>query len=278
MKTTSEHKKRVGLFVTIGICVICTSIFFVGGSEIFKSQFYLKAQFPQIQGLTEGSIVSLSGIKVGNIESIQLLPQTSAVEVTLKIEKSFSTKITEGSLIEIRTQGALGDKYLFITPGPLDHAPIAENTILPVAPNTDIISVFSEKGDRAAVIFEILEDLHKITQALNSENHLAQLPKQTDLALRQLNSFLGEATTTLRELRGGVTSADGSSKISAVVSKLDTILNRIEKGEGTLGALINDTSIHDQLKTLLGGANATQQTRSLLRNSIKHQDTESSQK
>lgn len=273
MKTTREHKKRVGIFVTIGIIVICLSIFFIGGSALFKPQFELKAQFSQIQGLTEGSVVSLSGIKVGNVHKIDFIPQKNTVELTLKLEESFRSKITEGSTIEIKTQGALGDKFLFIVPGSVDKAPLAEGSVLPTAPNTDLLSVLSEKGERATTLFDILEDLHAITQSLLQENRMAKIPAQTEQALNQLTVALNEATKLLQDVRGQ-SSMGSPSKVANVMNKLDRILGKIENGEGTLGALINDSTVHNKLKILLGGQDAAQQTRSILRTSIKHQENQ----
>lgn len=271
MKTTWEHQKRVGVFVTLGIFTICTSIFFIGGNEIFKSQVNFKAQFTQIQGLATGSVVSLSGIKVGNIDSVDFLPQHNSVEVTLRIGKEFASKITEGSKIELRTQGALGDKYLFITPGPIDAPALAANSVIPNAPNTDLLSVLSEKGDRATAVFEILENVQKITQSLLIENRMAKIPAQAELALQQLNLTLAESTKLIQEIRGKSDKGE-SSKISRIIEKMDRVFEKIDKGEGTLGALINDNSLHDQLKNILGAQNTTHQTRSLLRNSIKYQE------
>ncbi len=274
MKTTWEHQKRVGIFVAIGMITICISIFFIGGNEILKTQVYLKAQFTQIQGLASGSVVSLSGIKVGNIQSVEFLPGQNTVEVTMKINKEFAIKITEGSKVEIRTQGALGDKYLFIAPGPIDSPPLKEYAIIPNAPNTDILSVLSEKGDRATAVFDILENLQKITQSLLIENRMAKIPAQAELALQQMTITLTEASKLIQDLRGKKDDAS-TSKMARMVDKLDKIVERIDRGEGTLGALINDSTIHDQLKSLLGGQNSTLQTRSLLRNSIKHQENQS---
>ncbi len=274
MKTTWEHKKRVGMFVTLGIITVCLSIFFVGGSRVFKSQYELKARFGQIQGLTNGSVVSLSGIKIGNIEKVEFIPHQNSIEVTMKIDKEFTEKITTGSQIEIRTQGALGDKYLFIIPGAIENPPLSENSLIPNAPNTDLLSVLSEKGDRATTIFDILDDLHKITQSLLLENRMAKIPAQAEGALKQMNVTLSEATKILHDFRG---EGDGKSpsKISSIVDRLDKILGKLERGEGSLGALINDTTVHDQLKNLLGGPDSTHQTRSLLRTSIKHQEGQS---
>lgn len=271
MKTTWEHKKRVGIFVAAGIVVVCLSIFFIGGDQLFRPQLRFKARFGQIQGLTEGSVVSLSGLKIGNIENVAFIEDQNEIEVTLRVDKGYASKLTTGSLIEIRTQGALGDKYLFITPGPIKNPPLAENAIIPTAPNNDLLSVLSEKGDRATTMFDILDDLHKVTQSLVIDNRMAKISVQTEVALKQLTQTLSETTKLLQDIRGEQ-DPKGHSKITNVVHKLDSILGKIERGEGSLGALINDTSVHDQLKSLLGSQDTTRQTRSLLRTSIKHQE------
>lgn len=273
MKTTWEHQKRVGIFVTIGILTICLSIFFIGGSEVFKSKLQLRARFPQIQGLTTGSVISLSGIKVGNIQDVNFIPNQNSIEVILNVDQEFNTKITEGSQIEIRTQGALGDKYLFITPGPIENPPLKKDAVIPNAPNSDLLSVLSEKGDRAAAVFDILDNLQKITQSLLLENRMAKIPAQTEQVLLQMSQTLVESQKLLSDMRGS-DSSGASSKMSRIMDKVEKILNKIDKGEGSLGALINDTSVHDQLKNLLGAQSASQQTRSLLRTSIKHQESQ----
>jgi phospholipid/cholesterol/gamma-HCH transport system substrate-binding protein len=273
MKTTWEHQKRVGVFVAIGLLTICLSIFFIGGNEIFKSKSEFKAHFAQIQGITSGSVVSLSGIKVGNIKEVNFIPNQNSVEVTFSIDHQFANKITQGSKIEIRTQGALGDKYLFITPGPIEQSPLAKNSVIPNAPNTDILSVLSEKGDRAAAVFDILENLQKITQSLLLENRMAKIPAQTEQVLQQLSQTLAESHKLLKDIRGQ-DNTDSHSKISRIVDKVEKIVDKLDRGEGTLGALITDTTIHDQLKNLLGAQNTSHQTRSLLRTSIKHQENQ----
>jgi phospholipid/cholesterol/gamma-HCH transport system substrate-binding protein len=151
---------------------------------------------------------------------------------------------------------------------------MAEGSMIPAAPESDLLSVLNNKGDRASTLFDILDNLHQITQSLLAENRMAKIPMQTEAALKQLNQTLTEATLTLRELRGQATN-NNESKLAGVVTKLDRILGKIEKGEGSLGALINDSAVHDRLKNLLGTQDAAHQTRSLLRTSIKHQEDRS---
>lgn len=102
---------------------------------------------------------------------------------------------------------------------------------------------------------------------------MAKIPAQTEQALNQLTVALNEATKLLQDVRGQ-SSMGSPSKVANVMNKLDRILGKIENGEGTLGALINDSTVHNKLKILLGGQDAAQQTRSILRTSIKHQENQ----
>jgi phospholipid/cholesterol/gamma-HCH transport system substrate-binding protein len=271
MKAPKEHQVRVGLFITIGITILCLSIFFLGGNQIIKSQVYFKARFPQSQGLQNGSVVSFTGIIIGNIVAINLLPGENTVEITFKVDANFASRFTEGTEIDIRTQGALGDKYVFVKPGAPHGKIYPENAVLPVMKATDFVAMFNEKGDQAAKIFDILNDLHQLTQSLVSDNQIGKLLANTDSTMTQLRHTLTEGERLVKEFRSGA-GPNESSKISKSIDKLDHILTRLDKGEGTLGALLTDSSIHDRLKSMLGTDNKTNNLRSIMRTSIEHQE------
>ena len=61
-------------------------------------------------------------------------------------------------------------------------------------------------------------------------------------------------------------------KLEKSVEKLDSVLTKIDKGQGTLGALINDPSLHQQLKALIGGSARKDHVKSLLRTSIEKEE------
>ncbi len=83
-----------------------------GGYEVF-------ATFSNVDGLTAGSNVRLSGVKVGTISKIELDPQTYLA--TLHIELEPNLHIPVDTEAEVSTQGLLGDKYLSLTPGNEDE-------------------------------------------------------------------------------------------------------------------------------------------------------------
>jgi phospholipid/cholesterol/gamma-HCH transport system substrate-binding protein len=60
-----------------------------------------------------------------------------------------------------------------------------------------------------------------------------------------------------------------AAKAETSMDKFDRVMTKIDKGEGTLGALITDSSIHDQLKTMLGGSQRKSQVKDMLRHSLE---------
>lgn len=269
MKLNNNIQLRVGIFIFTGLVILCLSVFFWGGSELLKARATYKIRFPQSQGLQIGSVVSLAGINIGNIIKIELLPAENTVEVTLNIDAKFVSHITEGTEADIRTQGALGDKYIYIKPGSPQNKIIPEHSIIPIIPSFDLIAFINEKGDQATKIFDILNDVHKITQAMTQENQFGKLMANSESTITQLRKTLEETEKLVKDARGASTN-DQPSKIAKTMDHLDHILSRLDKGEGTLGALLTDSTIHERIKNILGADSKNQGIRSLLRNSLEH--------
>jgi phospholipid/cholesterol/gamma-HCH transport system substrate-binding protein len=109
---------KVGIFICVGLVVILGSIFMLGADRaFFKSYVTLHAHFPEVQGLAEGSVVSFSGITIGNIKRIDIVPEENLIDVVLSVDKKYMPRVTEGSTVEFRPLGALGYKFLFVFPG-----------------------------------------------------------------------------------------------------------------------------------------------------------------
>ncbi|MFZ4405568.1 MAG: MlaD family protein [Pseudobdellovibrionaceae bacterium] len=247
MEMTRTQQIKMGAFVVVGLFLICASILVFGGNKsLFKSYVRLKAHFPQVQGVAKGSIVSLAGVVVGNVEDIDFAnTDENNLEVILKIEKRYLSRIRAGTLAEVRTQGALGDKYVYLIPGPTDKPSVSENDLIPLAPATDLLSTLSERGHEAERIFEILKEVQILTHTLNSSGRIEKI--------------LGNLSNTTTSLNNKIQDLDLKSisdKSNAVLNKVDNIVSKIDKGQGTLGSLINDPYIHDRVKSMLGGGSS----------------------
>lgn len=269
MESNTKTLWYVGLFVILGLGVIMFSILMLGGDRTFLKSFVtLRAQFEQVQGLNKGSIVSLSGINIGNVEKIVFVQGSNELEVIMKIERTFLPRMTQGSRVEIRTQGALGDKFVFVTPGPSTNPPLKNGDSVEAARATDFLNVLSERGKETEKVFDIINDIFKITKTISSGDRLEKMFAN----LAKTSDNLSEATLQAKSLAVSLNANATQRQLKNSVEKLENILTKLDKGQGTLGALINDSSLHTQLKSFLGGNQRKEHIRSLIRTSIEKSD------
>ena len=73
------------------------------------------AQFSRVDGIRDGTDVRISGIKVGQVVSLVLEPETFYANVQLSIDPRY--KLTKDSIASIKMSGLLGDKFVDIEPG-----------------------------------------------------------------------------------------------------------------------------------------------------------------
>ena len=120
-----------------GFLVFAYSIGKVGKVEGYS----LIANFERVDGVTEGTDVRISGIKVGSVTSTVLDPSTYFAKVTMTIEPS--VKIPEGSSIKVAIDGLLGSPYLAVEPGGGEKMLADGSEISITQPSIDIVGLLS---------------------------------------------------------------------------------------------------------------------------------------
>ena len=78
-----------------------------------------------------------------------------------------------------------------------------------------------------------------------------------------------EIRLTLQDLRGGANSDD---RLRKSLTHLSNVLEKIDNGTGTLGAFINDRSVFDTIKRMVGGSSKDKFIKSLVRETIQSAD------
>lgn len=258
---------KVGLFVVIGIIVFCLSILLLGGDQMFLTSTYqLKARFPQVQGLSKGSVVSLAGFPIGNIKEITFEKGSRDLIVILDVDRDFQNRITEGATAAVKTQGALGDKYVFIEPGLLNGNSLKDGQFIDVSNEGDFLDVITEKTKDLSNIVDVVNETHILLKALNHDGRSALFMTQMVDTTKEMKAFLIEARGLVSDLRG---TSEKDAKLKASLTHLTSILEKVDKGEGSLGALINDPSLHERLVSILGERPRNKFLKPLIRDSIR---------
>src|SRR5689334_16743437 len=87
MKNEKSKKIRLGLFVTIGLALFITGVYFIDQRQkLFSNTFHVRGIFKDINGLQTRNNVRFSGINVGIVEAIHQITD-STVEVDMQIEE-----------------------------------------------------------------------------------------------------------------------------------------------------------------------------------------------
>lgn len=125
----------VGLFFLLGIAAFMMMAIKVSGlSEIYVTDGYpLKVEFENIGGLKPRARVSIAGVAIGRVVSIDFNDEKYVAVVSVIIDKSVSN-LPNDTTASILTSGLLGDNYIGLSPGfsneylkAGDHIPL-ENT------------------------------------------------------------------------------------------------------------------------------------------------------
>jgi phospholipid/cholesterol/gamma-HCH transport system substrate-binding protein len=113
------------VFETIlGAVVLAIAFLFLSfaysSSDLQKVQGYkLSANFPMVDGLKEGIDVKINGVKVGSVNSLQLLTEPGPNQYLVKVVMSLdpSVQLPTDTMALIATESLLGGKYMSLEPG-----------------------------------------------------------------------------------------------------------------------------------------------------------------
>jgi len=78
----------------------------------------LTARFQRVDGISVGSDVRVSGVKVGAVRSIALDTETYLAQLTMSIDSN--VQVLDDSTARIATDGLLGGAYIAIEPAGMD--------------------------------------------------------------------------------------------------------------------------------------------------------------
>ena len=106
----------VGVFVVAGLACLFYLAVRLGDVGLFKTENYsVLARFTSVSGLKEGAFVEVAGVRVGDVERIELNVDEYLADVYLRIDAT--VPLQDDAIASIRTQGIIGDKFVKITPG-----------------------------------------------------------------------------------------------------------------------------------------------------------------
>lgn len=281
---TISREIKTAILVLLGLLLILFTFNYLKGQNLFDSSRKFYVVYDNIEGLTLSSPVTINGFIVGKIQEISFNAKNDArLKVTLTVDNNF--KFSKNSKAELYETGLIGGKAIAIVPV-FDEAEEAKNG--------DVLTATVKKGllqsldlgslqlkleglvvSADSVLTSVNSVLDNDTKA-NLRSAFAQLNatiaslENTSESLNKLivNSKLDSTLTNFNELSSNLVEITDSladvglagtvKNLESAVGNFNNVLSSIESGEGTLGKLVKDEALYNNLE------NATKELEELL--------------
>ncbi len=254
------------------ICLVAGIALFFGikflsgdNNPLFNNnKFYVK--YDNIDGLEKSNDITINGGVIGQVTDLILIPSNNSWLVELTIdEPKVLGQLTKQSLFEIQDDGFLGTKIILLKLAPGDK--VFPGDTLNGSSN-GLMSQFSRQFDGfdiQQVVSPILELLEKITTLTNdidriivsneknvngiisnSENIVKSLSKNA----KNFNNLINNLSDFSNEL-SSFSLPEISVNLNNDLKKLNSILNKIDQGNGSVAKVINSDDIIEEFEATL---------------------------
>ena len=254
------------------ICIVAGIALFFGikflsgdNNPLFNNnKFYVK--YDNIDGLEKSNDITINGGVIGQVTDLILIPSNNSWLVELTIdEPKVLGQLTKQSLFEIQDDGFLGTKIILLKLAPGDK--IFPGDTLNGSSN-GLMSKFSRQFDGfdiQQVVSPILDLLEKITNLTNdidriivsneknvngiisnSENIVKSLSKNA----KNFNNLINNLSDFSNEL-SSLSLTETSVNLNNDLKKLNSILNKIDQGNGSVAKAINSDDLIEEFEATL---------------------------
>lgn len=224
-------------------------------------------QLPDAGGMVKGSAVKTAGIPVGVIKNISLQDGMARIDMTLRDD----IRLFVSAAVTVKSQGILGDKYIEISPGLSTDPPLPRGgQILNVNDKGSLDNVIASVGDIAGSLKETAKALQEAVTEDGTRKHilgrivsniekltadLSQITGENKEKIGEIVDKINNITASLEEVLGDETPQGLKARLASTMKNVDEITSKINKGEGTIGKLINDEETVEGLNTAIEGVN-----------------------
>ncbi len=238
MKISREVKTAI--LVILGIVFFVFGFNYLKGNNLLDDSIIVYAEYDNVEGLTPSTPVTINGYAVGKVLDIYFKDQSSG-RLVVKMDIDTKFKFSKNSKAELFQNGFIGGKAIAIIPA-FDNAPDAETEdYLEGSTKAGITELVNE---RLTPLQEKIEKVMTETDTLlvgfnNVFDERTQENLKTSIA--SLNATLSTFNTASKTL---------SNLLETNKSKLDNTLTNVEKASGNLSQISDELAQANITKTI----------------------------
>lgn len=285
MKISKELK--IGLLALISGAALYLGFNFLKGSDFFARTNHFYIIYPEIKGLTISNPVTINGYQVGRVREIKIL-QDDKNKMLINIALRRDIVVGKNASIKLGSADLLSGMQLMLDAGKIDLKNPANNMqngdtirnatylegildmvtkqVEPVTQKVDstltyINALIKELGGAGNKVKAVLDNASSLTASL--DNTLKRQGGNIDGIMRNLKTLSNSLVETEKSFKPILAKVDNiagqASKLeldktikntNQTVGELNKVLESINKGQGTLGNLIKNDSLYNNLEKL----------------------------
>lgn len=282
MKITNETK--VGVLAAVAITVLIVGYSFLKGNDVFSRENEFYAIYPRVDGLTVSKPVLVNGYQIGRVSDLTLQAD-GRILVQFKVNPEYG--IPKNTIAKLESTDLLGGKAIVFelgngsdlaVDGDTLNANVKRDLMDQVEPvqkkaeqiisrmdsvltsvNSTLSPEFQRNFDRSfASIARTLETLEKTTKTVDGlvTNQSSKISviitnlESISTNLKNNNSTITKIVNNFDKISDDVAKANFAQTITEAnkaVADLQVVINKVNSGNGTLGQLINDERMYNNL-------------------------------
>jgi len=284
-----SNELKVALTILAAILVGFVGYRVMSDLPLFRQSNVIHSYFNRTDGLSPGNYVYVNGVKVGSVKKMELLKGDS-VEVTMTFD--LGVEIPRNSVAYLQSSGLLDEKAIIVQRGDAKEN-LQYGDYIKGEYRGGMMETLKDKGEELSE--DVSESFGKLNQLLAQLNTMLDdtTKGRVDSVLMNLKNTSEQISTLFKNKRGDIESSiehaqqflanvdtvsarnktrvdsvmDGldrtldeletlSRDLNATNSELNQILVKINEGQGSLGKMVNDPSLYNNLESLSSEMNS----------------------
>jgi len=272
----------------VSLIVLLLGYNYLKGSDIFSNLNHVYARYMNVEGLDNSKPVIINGFQVGKVSEM-VLQSNGSILTRFDIPKSY--KIPKNTIARLESTDLLGSKAIVLYLG--NSKELIENGDTLEAQNKKTLSesLAPLQNQTQALIVRMDTFLTSLNSVINpnfqrnidkSMTSIAGILKNLELASKQINTSIPNLNNTVKNfdsisrnlknndgnisatLKNFKTISDKFAKsnfdqavhqLDSSLKELNLVLKKVNHGEGTMGALINDKQLYNNLSSTASNLN-----------------------
>ncbi len=271
-----SREVKTAIFTLSCILIFIFGFSYLKGTSFFSNEKIVHALYKDVEGLVVGANVTISGLNVGKVKNIDFDENYDKIKVTFSLRKDLS--FSNQSIAQLYEAGLIGGKAIAIIPIYNNSSSVKNYDVLPsdikpgltelvnqqIAPLQDKIEGLLTSADSlfAGVsnvmnfdtqnnIKSALDDLSTTISNVNIlSSNINRIVETNESDLKKTLNNLGLVSQNLSQLTDSLNQMPLNSTVKnfeVTSTKLKMIIGRLESGEGSMGMILNDKTLYDNL-------------------------------